>query len=738
MSALNTLTLLVNSLTLVMALAFLTIILWHDPRKEQNQFFALFLFAVTVWSTGSLMAMAVSILGDDIPLDDLSQVIMQIGFSTASIMIYALTAVLVSVRPPRFRLIVVLSVLFLLSFQLLLSQDQDAFTSNVSPAYQLHAILYVVFSGTALYLLWRYRARVPTLTLRFGIAAFVIGQGFGLMNTQLETLSLSVMTSSSAVLLLGLAILRREIIQPLRERTSQVEAMHNMSLAISSQLALQTIMEQIAQQAGKWLHADGVGIFLREGELARLMAVYGLPQQYIGLSLPQSAGVANEVIRTRRSVHLENYGREWNKEPDLPLALETFGAVICVPLVSGEHTIGALMVIAGRHNRAFRPDDRHLLEMIGAQAAVAITHGQLFGEQKRLTLEIEEARNQLSTVLTSTENPVIAVNRQLEIIFANDAAKRLFPKLRYMAQPITEVLPADVLPRDFRTVYRDIRRHRAHTYEIVHQDRIYFSHLATLGDDEQIEGWVAVLNDVTQLKELDRLKSEMIRMTSHDLKNPLQAAMANIDLLLDVLRDHPDDDVQYSVGSIDKQLNRMYRIISGVLDMERIRTGTKTLQTCRPAAVLRGAVDDLKSLADDRNIDLTVSADDDIPAFQGDPGQLERALCNLIENAIKFTPSGGEVAASARAEAGEVVFAIRDTGIGIPEEDQARVFDSFFRANQKGAEHITGTGLGLHLVKTVAENHQGRVWLESEPGSGTTFFISIPVATDDMMTQRVS
>src|SRR5690606_1931281 len=150
------------------------------------------------------------------------------------------------------------------------------------------------------------------------------------------------------------------------------------------------------------------------------------------------------------------------------------------------------------------------------------------------------------------------------------------------------------------------------------------------------EGWVAVLNDVTQLKELDRLKSEMVRMTSHDLKNPLQAAMANLELLSDDLAQFDNPEMQASITAIDKQLERMNRIISGILDLERVKSGIPALEICRINQTVQNTINEMNDLANEKNIRITSKIEDNLPDFLGDTEQFERALINLVENALKF------------------------------------------------------------------------------------------------------
>jgi signal transduction histidine kinase len=738
MSSLNTVTLLFNGLTLALALGFLIISLWHDARKELNRFFGIFLFLVILWNTGSLLALGMSLVDAQSPLIPLAISLMEVGFTGSSIAIYALTAVLAGVHSRRFRWLVFMNVLFVIAYQVFL------IVSGTPPPFEplgdgffkyrfqsLSAIFYLTFDGTALYLTWRYSRKIRSYSLVVGLYLFIVGQSLGFLNPELRVLSLSMNMSAVATLVIGFAILKREIITPLAERIIQVEAVHKVSLAITSQIAVDTVLNQIATQAVEWLNADASGIFLNQGSALTLATVYNLPESFIQSKLAIGEGVAGKVAATLQSIFLENYGRDWKEQPDLPLASETFGSVICVPLIYRSEAIGVLMVIAGRQGRLFSREDVQLLELLGAQAAVAITHSHLFAEQSKLTEQVEAARSQLETVLTSTENPVIAVDRRMRLVFANPAATELL-KLEDGTNPlITNVLPLDALP-DFRQAFKTLKYNKTFTYEISIGSKVYLCHLAQLGRP-QASGWVAILNDITQLKELDRLKSEMIRMTSHDLKNPLQAAMANLELLNDDLRDNQNPEIQSSLDAIGTQILRMNRIIGGILDLERIKSGHFTKEICQPDSLVRDTLDEVQHLASARQISITTEISSEPGSFWGDTEQFKRALINLVENAVKFTPVGGCIAIRAHPENQYILFEVEDTGIGIPDTLKELIFERFVRGAQKGqqgAESVSGTGLGLSLVKAVVENHRGSVWFSSVVGKGTTFYIRVPLATE--------
>lgn len=383
------------------------------------------------------------------------------------------------------------------------------------------------------------------------------------------------------------------------------------------------------------------------------------------------------------------------------------------------------MVIAGQQGRSFERQDAYLLELLSAQAAVAIAHSRLFAEQQALTVEVEAAHSQLETVLEGTESPVLAVDRRLRLIFANSAAYQAFESLEKGLR-ITDVLPGNVFPESYKSVLRDIQKSNGVVYEIAYQDKIYLCHLAPLGES-RISGWVAVLNEITQLKELDRLKSEMVRMASHDLKNPLMGAMAYLDLLNDDLKSRGMTDLQPSVEMITWQLERMNRIIRGILDLERLKFSTSSMQVCDPAVIVKNSMAELEDFIAQKGLKVNVAIEDEIPGFLGDGEQFERVIVNLLENAVKFTLiEGGQINLNVCKAGDDILFQIEDNGIGIPQAIQTHVFERFFRGQQRGIEHVTGSGLGLSLVKTIVENHGGKIWLESAENEGATFFVSVP------------
>jgi len=714
MTVLSATTLAVNGLSLILSIAFIVLLLWYDPRKRTIQFFAMFVAFVMLWNVGSMLVQAMFVIGVDTAIFSLGVGLLELGFSGATVALYAFTMMLVGIYRSGFRAIALLSVAALVGFRLVLilsaAQNQVDIATLKNYRFEgLSILFFIIFDALTLAVLWFHRRKLSSRVVFFGILSFVVGQGMAFLNPDLPIVTLSTNISSVATLVISLAIVHQEIIRPIRDLNAQVTTLHDVTNAISSRLNPKLVLSEISQRAAAWLAADAVAIFLRQGQVLNLMHLFNLPNALMHLQIEMGQGVIGEVATTQRSILLENYARDWTGEHNIPYARETFGSVMCVPLLYGGDAIGVLMVIAGKRGRLFRREDLSVVELLAAQAAVTISHSRLFDD-------VEAARHQLETLLVSTENPVVAVDKNNHLIFANPAAMRIPSLARAIAQgTVSEVLQTrSSAANNF-------------THELYLDGRTYLCHVASLGDvggGNTLEGVVAVMNDISELKELDRMKSEMVRLASHDLKNPLMGAMLHLDLL----EDSADQNQMALITVVNQQLDRMQRIIGGVLDLERIKDPSSTREPINLNAVVEDVVSDLVRSADQKGLILEATVPDDTLYILGDVRQIERALANLVENAIKFTGDNGQVHVHLnRGVDNTAQVEICDTGIGIPESLQPMVFERFFRGQQRGAEHVTGTGLGLSFVKTIVENHQGRVWLSSREGQGTTFYVALPL-----------
>ncbi len=655
---------------------------------------------------------------------------------SASISIYVYSAIITGKRGWWFRLIALAGFGLILAYQALLIVTGTPRTFDITSSGLLRygldrptMVIYLVFVLATVLLVWQNRRKIQSRSLTLGILLFAASQLLSLVSPHFRALGTPEELGAVATLLISYAVVRQQIMIPLLGRARQVEAVRDVGLAITSRLHLEEVLSTIAAQAASLLEADGVAIFLKRGAVLELAAVYELPTAYLGTTIPVGTGLTGTVALDRRGRRLDDYRHDWHGPTDLPLARETFGAVICVPLSFADEVVGVLLVIAGRQGRLFDREDMRLLELLAPQAAVAITNSRLFEAERSLSHDLVAAKNQLETILTSTENPVVAVDRKFRVLVANPAARKLFdqpdgatPEGEYLVN----LVPTSLLPADPRRALRDLWRYRALTYDVSALGRSYLCHVAELGN-RRGEGWVAVLNDVTELKELDQLKSQMVQMTSHDLKNPLQAAMSYMELLEEDGADVLTPDMQEYTTIIWVQLDRMYRIISGILDLERVRAGTPAFESCAIEPVLERAVRELADQARAKQVNLRLETCCALPAVLGDAQQLGQACVNLIENAIKFTPEGGTVTVRADVVRNALELTVSDTGIGIPEHELGRVFDRFFRGQQPGAGNTGGSGLGLSLVKAVVERHNGQIDIQSEVGVGTTVTVRLPV-----------
>ena len=246
-----------------------------------------------------------------------------------------------------------------------------------------------------------------------------------------------------------------------------------------------------------------------------------------------------------------------------------------------------------------------------------------------------------------------------------------------------------------------------------------------LFDDNAVAGITLSSRDVTERKEVERLKDELVSTVSHELRTPLTSLRGFTEIML--ARDFPVDQQRRFLTIMKDEATRLTDLINDFLDLQRLESGRQTYVFADVALLplLQEAVAPFVNGTEKHTLHLAVP--DSLPTVRVDSGRIRQVLTNLLSNAIKFSPNGGTITVSAQNTEESVVVRVTDDGIGIPAEALPQLFDKFFRVDNTETREISGTGLGLALVKQIVEAHGGRVQVESVPGKGSTFSFSLPI-----------
>ena len=242
-------------------------------------------------------------------------------------------------------------------------------------------------------------------------------------------------------------------------------------------------------------------------------------------------------------------------------------------------------------------------------------------------------------------------------------------------------------------------------------------------------GAVTLLEDITHLRELDRLKSEFIATASHELRTPLTSTQLGVHLLLEGAAGELNDKQREVLESCREDCVRLERLMRDLLDLSKIEAGETTprLAPIRASELVLTAAKHLRAQVEAQGLSFKINALPDLPEVFADRNQIERVFNNLISNALRYTPRGGEVNVSVKPRERYVAISVSDTGSGIPQEHLPHVFDKFVKLSGASSG---GAGLGLAISKSIVEAHAGQISVQSEVGRGTTFTFTLPVAQE--------
>jgi len=485
------------------------------------------------------------------------------------------------------------------------------------------------------------------------------------------------------------------------------------SQAVASQLDLQEACRAILQGALAASGAGGARVVLvsspasasgyrefSQGDLAEKMA--SLDEYVVSL------------VRERSPWAVGNLGREGNLFPSYFTA--QLGALLAFRLMQSDRFYGALW-LAFAQPQVFDQSTLDLLAGLASQAAVAASNARL--------LEASEGgRQRLEAILSAIPDGVLMTDADGRLLFSNAAAREL------LGTPLPETGQV-LLEHGALAGLSKVLRGSAPgggNLEMPGADgrRLLVSVGTVPGTGSGSLGQVCLIQDVTRFKQLEDLKSEFVHTVSHDLRRPLTqiGGLAN---MLEVLGPVNSAQQEY-IGRIRAAVQNTTRLVEDLLDLSRIERG---VEAKREAVEIRElvvrVVEDFRSEAGSRGVQVAVSLPDQLPKIQADAALLERALGNLMDNAIRFNRAGGSVQVRAEVRDQQMLIAVQDTGSGIAPADQGRIFERFYHARNRDPSSPPGWGLGLAIVKSIADWHQGRVWVESQLGKGSTFYLSLPL-----------
>jgi two-component system, NtrC family, sensor histidine kinase KinB len=344
------------------------------------------------------------------------------------------------------------------------------------------------------------------------------------------------------------------------------------------------------------------------------------------------------------------------------------------------------------------------------------------------------AQQTTEAAIDSLYDPVVVTDSAGRVTRINAAAERLFgARADTVGRPIAEVARDERVARAVAGVLQSGQAVASESaaevlpWAVDGTRRAFRVRSTPMRDaDGRFVGAVTLLEDVTHLSEISRLKSEFIAAASHELRTPLTSVQMGIHLLLEGAAGALDERQQEILQVCRDDTSRLDRLMRQLLDLSKIESGAAApvREPLRPSVLVRDATDSVRLQIESKGLRLDVNAPPDLPPVFADRDQVERVIVNLVANASRATPAGGSITVTASHRGSDVVFSVADTGTGIPRDYLARVFEPFIQVPNAPAG---GSGLGLTISKRIVETHGGQLTAQSEPGKGSTFSFSIPI-----------
>ena len=412
------------------------------------------------------------------------------------------------------------------------------------------------------------------------------------------------------------------------------------------------------------------------------------------------------------------------RQPGLKEVLVELGlsSALVVPIAARGRVLGAISLCFAESGRRYTEADLEVATDLARRAGAAVDNAQLYREA--------EERAQAARVLASVGDGVVLVDNSGVVRYWNRAAEAItgLPRAAVLDRSAVEAIPGwEAVAHRVPVALDPVTTPRAQSLPLgVGERELWLS----VHGVAVVDGTVYAFRDLTEERTLDTLKGEFVSTVSHELRTPLAAIYGAAMTLRreDVVLDKSQSSTLLNV--ITNESDRLARTVNDILWASRLDTGalSTTIESCDPVALAADVVEAQRIHLPAR-IQLELDAGEGLPLVAADPDKVRQVLVNLVDNGVKYSPDGGRVRVEISSEARRVRFAVVDEGLGVPYAEQRRIFDKFYRLDPDMTRGIGGTGLGLYICRELVRRMEGRIWVVSEPGRGSTFAFELPVAS---------
>ena len=510
-------------------------------------------------------------------------------------------------------------------------------------------------------------------------------------------------------------------------------------------LDLDSLLDQIVQMGLQETEADRASLMLLEEQELVVKASVGLPSEIAATARERvGEGIAGWVADRGKALLLTEEA-SLNHQIREAMIREEITSALCVPLLVKDKVVGVLNLSKLGEGPAFTQGDLEFISILGGEAAIAIENARLYEAAQRELTERRRAEEELSRVATELQQLIDTANAPIFGVDANG----LINEWNQKAVKITGYSRGEVLGRnlvedfiaeDYKVLVKEVldnalmgKETSNFEFPLYTKDgkRVELLLNATPRRDASgnIIGVVSVGQDITHLKEVDRLKSNIVANVSHELRAPLASIKAYTELLLDELEGEDRALRQRFLTVIDRETDRLTGLICDILDLSRLEAGQFAMkgEPLHIGEIIGDVLDLFDIQAQDRKISIHADVQPDLPPILADRELMTMIIKNLVGNAIKFSNEGGQVGVVAWEEDAKLILSVVDRGVGIPPDDLPHIFEKFYRVWSTTESGIEGVGLGLVLAKEAAEAHGGKIEVESELGVGSRFIVTLPI-----------